>query len=209
MGPHPALETATGELLKHYGMRSVDFRCQGEKLRTGRHSCRCEAPILSVSKLMDRSIETYIQAGQQFLRRFDGATVELTHRGRLFVLRCHAVVPMLLAPVGEEPAGEAPDLPPIDEKMDRELMGREDVEPPVAIEVPAPDEPTSEERRWTSHICRINLGATSVSELAGEKTDMCHGHKTSQPVIQCDYCFLKTEEDAPRHSAQTDGCHSF
>ena len=58
-----------------------------------------------------------------------------------------AVVPMLLALVDEEPAGEAPDLPPVDEEMERELMGREEVEPPVAIEVPAPDEPTSEERR--------------------------------------------------------------
>ena len=29
-GPRPALKTATGELLKHYGTRTVDFRCQGE-----------------------------------------------------------------------------------------------------------------------------------------------------------------------------------
>ena len=39
---------------------------------------------------------------------------------------------MLLAPVDEVPAEEAPDLPPVDEEMERELMGREDVEPPVA-----------------------------------------------------------------------------
>ena len=32
-GPQPALKTATGELLKHYGMRTVDFRCQGQELR--------------------------------------------------------------------------------------------------------------------------------------------------------------------------------
>ena len=66
--------------------------------------------------------------------------------------------------------------------MERELMGREEAEPPVAIEVLAPDEPTSGERRHHghTHICRINLGATSVSELAVEKTDMCHDHKTSQ-----------------------------
>ena len=53
----------------------------------------------------------------------------------------------VLAPVDEEPAGEAPDLPPVDEEMERELMGQEEVEPPVAIEVRAPDEPTSDERR--------------------------------------------------------------
>ena len=53
---------------------------------------------------------------------------------------------MLLAPVEDEPARVAPDLPPVDEEMERELMGREEVEPPVAIEVPAPGEPTSEER---------------------------------------------------------------
>ena len=98
-------------------------------------------PILSVSSLMDRGIETFIQAGKQILRRFDGATVELTRRGGLFVLQCQVVVPMLLALVDEEPAGEAPDLPLDDEEMERELMGREEVEPPGAIEVPAPDEP--------------------------------------------------------------------
>ena len=90
-------------------------------------------PIPSVSMLMDRGTETFIQAGKQILRRFDGATVELTRRGGLFVLQCQAVVPMLLAPVDVEPAGEAPDLPPIDEEMERELMGRGEVEPPVAI----------------------------------------------------------------------------
>ena len=31
----PALKTATGELLKHYGTRTVDFRCQSEELRVG------------------------------------------------------------------------------------------------------------------------------------------------------------------------------
>ena len=105
---------------------------------------------------MDRGIETFIQAGKQFLRRFDGATVELTRRGGLFVLQCQAVVPMLLALVDEEPAGEAPDLPPIDEEMERELMGREEVEPPVAIEVPAPHEPTSDERRPHGHTFAVS-----------------------------------------------------
>ena len=28
--------------------------------------------------------------------------------------------------------------------------------------------------------CHINLGAKSVSELVGERTDMCHDHMTSQ-----------------------------
>ena len=31
----------------------------------------------------------------------------------------------------DEPAVEAPDLPPVDEEIDRELMGQEEVEPPV------------------------------------------------------------------------------
>ena len=49
-----------------------------------------------------------------------------------------------------------------------------------------------------SHICRINLGATSVSEIVGEKIDMSRSqNQPGTPVIQCDYCFLKTEEDAP------------
>ena len=54
---------------------------------------------------------------------------------------------MLLAPVDEESAGEAPDFPSIDEEMEREMMGREEVESLVAIEVPTPDEPINDERR--------------------------------------------------------------
>ena len=87
-GPRPALKTATGELLKHYGTRTVDFRCQGEELRVGFAVVDVKRPILSISRLMDRCIETFIKAGNQFLRRFDGARVELTPRGGLFVLQC-------------------------------------------------------------------------------------------------------------------------
>ena len=93
-GPRLALKTATGELLKHYGTRTVDFRCQGEELRVGFTVVDVKRPILSVSRLVDRGIETFIQAGKQFLRRFDGATDELTRRGGLFVLQCQAIVPM-------------------------------------------------------------------------------------------------------------------
>ena len=69
------------------------------------------------------------------------------HRQWERVLQCQVIVPQLLSPVVDEPAGDAVDLPPADEELERELMGREEVEPPVAIEVPAPGEPTSEERR--------------------------------------------------------------
>ena len=58
-------------------------------------------PIMSASRLMDRGIETLIQGDRQFLRRFDGATVELTRRGGLFVLECQVVIPRLMAPVAE------------------------------------------------------------------------------------------------------------
>ena len=53
-GPRPALKTATGELLKHYSTRTVDFRCQGEELRVGFTVVDTKRPILSVSRLMDR-----------------------------------------------------------------------------------------------------------------------------------------------------------
>ena len=91
-GPCPALKTATGELLNHYGTRTVDFQCQGEELRVGFTVVDVKRPILSASRLMDRGIETFIQAGKQFQRRFDGATVDLTRLGGLFVLQCQAVV---------------------------------------------------------------------------------------------------------------------
>ena len=48
-GPRPALKTATGEPLKHYGTRTVDFRCQGEELRVGFTVVDVKRPILSVS----------------------------------------------------------------------------------------------------------------------------------------------------------------
>ena len=99
-GPRPALKTSTGELLKHFGTRTVDFWCQGEELRVGFTVVDVTRPILSASRLMDRVIETFIQAGKQILRRFNGATVELTRGGRLFVLLCQVVVPMLLARSG-------------------------------------------------------------------------------------------------------------
>ena len=79
-------------------MRTVDFQCQGEELRVGLTVVDVRRPILSVSRLMDRGIETFIQAG--------GATVELTRRGGLFVLQCQVAVPMLLAPVDAEPVGK-------------------------------------------------------------------------------------------------------
>ena len=120
--------------VKTHGTRTVDFPCQGKELRVGFTVVDVKRPILSASRLMDRGIETLIQAGKQFLRRFDGAT----------------------------------DLPPIDEEMERELMGREEVEPPVAIEVPAPDEPTSDERRHHGLTHLPYHGATSVSELDGK-----------------------------------------
>ena len=70
---------------------------------------------------MEKGIETSIQVGKQILRRFNGATVKLTRRGGLFVQQCQLVVPMLLAPVDAEPAGEALYLPLVEEEMEREL----------------------------------------------------------------------------------------
>ena len=217
-GPRPALKTATGELLEHYGIRTVDFRCQGEELRVSFTVVDVKRPILSVSRLMDRGIETFIQAGKQFLRRFDGATVELTRRGGLFVLQCQAVVPTLLAPVDEEPAGEAPDLPPIDEEMERELIVREEVEPPVAIEVPAPDEPTSNERRHHGHTFAVSTLVQHLCPSSRERKQTCvtvtkparHTRHPMRLLLPEDRgrCSNGHSPGGHRHSVQTDGCHS-
>ena len=134
-GPRVALKTATGELLRHYGTRAVDLPVSRRRTSSGLHSCRCEATIsecLKVDGQRHRNIHPSWQA-DLLVRRLNSHVVVV-----FFVLQCQAVVPMLLALVDEEPAGEAPDLPPIDEEMERELMGREEVEPPAAIEVPAP-----------------------------------------------------------------------
>ena len=148
---------------------------------SGLHSFDVKQPILSVSRLMDTGIETFIQIGNWNLLRFDGVTVEITRRGGLFVVQRQVVLPMLLAPVDDEPAGEALDLPPVDEEMERKVTGREEVPTPVAIEVPAPGErPVKSGNVIDIHTCHINLGATSASELVGEKTDMCHDHSSDQ-----------------------------
>ena len=187
-GTRPALKTATGELLKHYGTRTVDFWCQGEELRVGFTVVDVKRPIQRATRLMDRGIEAFIRIGCADL------TVRLLSSHVVVVFQqCQVAVPMLLAPVDEEPAGEAPDLPLVDEEMERELMGREEVEPPVALEVPAPDEPTSDERRHhgLTHLpyqlwCNVCVRAVSRSQ-----------NQPGTPVIHCDYNFLKTKDDAP------------
>ena len=40
-GPRPALRTATGELLKHYGLRTVNFWCQSKELQLQRATAVC------------------------------------------------------------------------------------------------------------------------------------------------------------------------
>ena len=217
-GPRPALKTGIGELLKHYGTRTVDFRCQCEELRVGFTVVDVKRPILSVSRLTDRGIETFIQASKQILRRFDGATVELTRRGGRFVLQRQAVVPMLLALVDEEPAVKAPDLPPVDEEMERELMGREVVEPPVAIEVPAPDEPTSDERRHhgLTHLpdqpwCNVCVRARGRENRHVTITKPArHTRHPIRLLLLEDRgrCSNGHSPSGHRDSVQTDGCHS-
>ena len=86
---------------------------------------------------MDRGIETFIR--KLACRVSADVTVPLLNSHVevvFFVLQCQvACCPMLLALV--------------DEEMERELMGRDEVPPPVAIEVPTLGEPTSEE--WRHH----------------------------------------------------------
>ena len=166
---------------------------------------------------MDRGIETFIQAGKQFLQRFDGATVELTRRGGLFVLKRQAVVPMLLALLDEEPAGEAPDLPPVDEEMERGLMGRE-VGPPVAIEVPAPDEPTSDERRYHGLTdlpyqlwCNTCVRARGRENRHVSRSQPArHTRHPMRLLLPEDRgrCSNGHSPGGHRHSVRTDGCHS-
>ena len=93
---------------------------------------------------------------------------------------------MVQSLVDDEPAGEAPDLPHVDEEMERELMGREEVPLPVAIEIPAPDEPTSEVRR--------HRGLTHLPYQPW--CNVCGREKQTWGTIT-DHCILKTDEDEP------------
>ena len=164
---------------------------------------------------MDRSIETFIQAGKQILRRFDGATAELIRRGGLLVLQCRSVVPTMLAS----------SFCNVDllfrlcwhlwMRIQREKLlisrlltrrwsvngiGRVEVEPPVAIEGLAPDEPTSDERRHhgLTHLpyqpwCNVCVRARGRENRHVSRSQNQPGTR----VIPCDCCFVKTEEDAP------------
>ena len=66
-------------------------------MRVGFTVVDVKRPILSVSRLTDRGIETFIHAGKQILRRFNGATVELTRRGGLPVQKSTSPVPANVA----------------------------------------------------------------------------------------------------------------
>ena len=177
----------------------MDFPCQGEELRVG-FTVDVKRPILSVSSLMDRGIETFIQADKQILR---DSTVRLLN-SHVVVVSSFCNVKLLFRCCWHlwiwEPAGEAPDLPFIDEEMECELMGREEMEPQVAIEVPSPDEPTSDERRHHGlthlpHQLRCNI---CVRARGRENRHVSRSqNQPGTPIIQCDYRFLKTEEDVP------------
>ena len=174
-----------------------------------------KGPILSVSRLMVRGIDTFTQLGKQSLPRSDGAVVALTRRGGLFVLQCQVVSrPMLLAPVHEEPAEGCCPLP-VDEEMERVDGTRRGWHRQWHSSFRRlENHPVMSRGIMDSHTYRIMHGAKSASQLAREKRDMNHDHKSQPgtPVIQCDCCFLKTEEDAPMiavlvaidKSAQTD-----
>ena len=66
-GPRPVLKTATGKLLKHYGQHTVDFWCQDQELRVSFTVLDVKQPIMSVSRLVDRGIETIIRADNQMV----------------------------------------------------------------------------------------------------------------------------------------------
>ena len=147
---------------------------------------------------MDRGIETFTHAGKQSLRRADGAVVALTRRGGLFARPCPVFFrPMLLALVDDEER-RVLGPPLVDEEMERELMGREQVVPPVtllvALELRAPGEPSSDERRhhgltlipyqaW----CNVFVSARGREKRHESRSQIQPG----TPVIQSDYCFLE------------------
>ena len=147
-------------------------------------------PILSVSRLMNRGIETFIQTVKQILRRFDGATVELIRRGGLFVVQCQAVVPMLLALVDEEPAGEAPDLP-LQPVTSGDIM-----------DTHLPCQPRLQ-RLWPSSWERKQRCVTITKPAR-------HTRHPMRPLLPEDRgrCSNGHSPGGNRHSVQTDGCHS-
>ena len=197
-GPRRVLKIATGELLKHYGQGAADFRFQSEELRVSFTVVDVKRPILSVSRLTDRGIQTFIQAAKQMLRRSDGVVVALTRRGGLFVLQCQVVpCPMVLALVDEEPAVEAPSPPPSDERWTANCW---------------------DEKRWHRQWHSSILHLENHSVMSGGITDIPYQawcnfciracgrenrHESRSqvqpgtPVIQFYCCLRKTEEDAP------------
>ena len=96
----------TGELLKT--LRYEGLRVS--RRRTSSQVVDVKRPILSVSRLNGtEASKTFIQAGKQFLRRFDGATVELTRPWwSLSFCNVQAVVSdVCLAPVVEGAIGRS------------------------------------------------------------------------------------------------------
>ena len=125
---------------------------------------------------------------------------------------------MLLALVDEEPLVGGLGLPPADEEMERELMGREEVPPPVAIEVPAPGEPASEERKHHHRLTHLqNQSWCNVCVRARGREKNALGTITSPARHTSHPMRLLPPEDRGRrandhsfgshsNSVQTDGC---
>ena len=88
--------------------------------------------------------------------------------------------------------GEAPDLPPVDEEMERELMGREEVKfwHPMSQLVTSGD-------IMDTHFSYQLWCNVRVRSRGRDNNRHVSRSQNQPPVIHCDYCFLKTEEDAP------------
>ena len=79
-------------------------------------------------------------------------------------------------------------------------MGREEGAPPVVREFPALGEASSDERRYHALVripyqawCHVCVRARGREKRRESRSQLQPGIQ----VIQCDYWFLKTEEEAP------------
>ena len=113
--PPIALRNASGELLRHYGRRQVDFMSNGAPVRVVFQVVDVVRPTLSVARLKERGVKVELTTGKPTLRKADGKTLPLATRGGLFVLevlpqkgRCAPMEGEVTAPLqAEEDTGDA------------------------------------------------------------------------------------------------------
>ena len=210
-GARMKLRTASGQELKHYGTKTVQLKTmQGEKMSITFTVVDVVRPLLSVSKVNALGTDAHFSkdARKCYLERATAKgprRLGLLPKFGLFFLQvvvgscfmqspveetCLHTHPWMCAPVAEEPSEMLVDGP-----SGRELVLKE---PEVSVsDVPAPKEPSPEEREWHN---LLHVPFAPWCDICVRARGHDDAHRTVQekrpvPDVQVDYFFVKADPE--------------